>query len=317
MTDIYADAKTVLIYLGEQEENTQHAFKLLKQIYDASWTADWDLLEVVSQAINTRGLAVVDHTVYKEQATAKELQQGLAQLSKLMNFKEHWKHSRRLQLMDLVYHFQTARATDPRDHLFALLGLAAEAGALDLSPNYSSPLAETMERYARHLLGRKRVLRFFAVLVCSAVSLTSRRRTREMATKEILHSYLAGSVSPVSVTNSDGWQREQIPNWYGAHDTFAYEYAEGPWDPLRRPRFFDAAPGTTVQIIEPSEPGVLRIRGACVDSIWKLANEHLNYQGQMTKDVLFEQKRLHVEESDAIMREIRSYPTREDLGEVQ
>jgi hypothetical protein len=73
-----------------------------------------------------------------------------------------------------------------------------------------------------------------------------------------------------------------------------------------------------MQLIEPTQPGVLGIRGACVDSIRELANVHLNHEehARMTKDYLLERRRLHAEESDAIMRRITSYPSGEDLGEV-
>jgi hypothetical protein len=218
MTQIYSIAKTVLIYLGEQEPSSQQAFNLLNQIYDASkattagdtrsnlvwirdnalpsvneslawealkaffrrpwfrrkwtvqeavvsskallfcgdWTADWDLLEVVHQAIYKHGLAVLDHTTYYDQALARELQQGLAQLNSLVIAKNFWKRNCRYQLMDLVYHFQTARATDPRDHLFALLGLAVEADDPELYPQYkSNPMDKNAEKYARHFLRRK------------------------------------------------------------------------------------------------------------------------------------------------------------------
>ena len=224
MTQIYCAAKTVLIYLGEQGDNTQQAFKLLDQIYNASkatapedtrshmiwirdhalpsareplaweplkaffcrpwfmrkwtiqeaavaskallfcgdWTADWDLLEVVHHAIYKHGLAVLDHTTCKNQAMAKELQQGLTQLNSLVRVKNFWKRNGRYQLMDLVYQFQTARAKDPRDHLFALLGLAAEADDPDLRPEYkSNSMEKNAERYARrflHLKGNLEVL---------------------------------------------------------------------------------------------------------------------------------------------------------------
>jgi hypothetical protein len=43
--------------------------------------ADWNWIEIVDQAIHRYGLAVSDHTTYKDQDASRELQQGLAQIN--------------------------------------------------------------------------------------------------------------------------------------------------------------------------------------------------------------------------------------------
>jgi hypothetical protein len=60
--------------------------------------------------------------------------------------------------MELAYRFQTARAKDGRDHLYALLGMSVEGRnydrlALALLPDYASSTEETLPlNYAWHFL---------------------------------------------------------------------------------------------------------------------------------------------------------------------
>ncbi len=54
-------------------------------------------------------------------------------------------------LVNLLHHCRSAEATDPRDLVFALLGLSKEADAADLAPNYAETTRETHIRYATYL----------------------------------------------------------------------------------------------------------------------------------------------------------------------
>jgi hypothetical protein len=120
-----------------------------------NWTAEWDFIEVIHHAIDKYGLAVYDYTTYGKPDMAKELQQGLAQLRSLIVTKKRRKENLDEQLMDLVYRFQASRAKVARDHLFALLGLAADAGDKALDPDYEKSDADIMEQYARYFLAQK------------------------------------------------------------------------------------------------------------------------------------------------------------------
>jgi hypothetical protein len=81
--------------------------------------------------------------------------------------------------------------------------------------------------------------------------------------------------------------------------------------------FYNVAPGSNMQVLESSK-GVFGLKGCRIDRIAKLANIHLQglSEALMTKDLLLQQKRLHAEESDAIMDTLGSYPTSEALTEV-
>ena len=65
---------------------------------------------------------------------------------------------RRFSLLELLYLFQHTKATQECDKLFALLGLASDAGERDLNPDYDSPLEDVIRRYAKCFVGRCQVM---------------------------------------------------------------------------------------------------------------------------------------------------------------
>jgi hypothetical protein len=217
MTNIYCSAGAVLMYLGEQDDDSPEAFELIDHIHQAvkatpaddarralqwirdnhlplptepwaweplkaffrrpwfqrkwiiqeatvasnatffcgDWQADWGRIETVNQAVHKYGLAVNDHTTYDDLKTSTELQQGLAQIHALVITKNCWRRNIRFQLMELLYRFQTARASNRHDHLYALLNLATEASDLAGDVNYDLSVAEVVENYAMYFLKLK------------------------------------------------------------------------------------------------------------------------------------------------------------------
>ena len=119
------------------------------------WQADWSRIETVDQAVHKYGLAVNDHTTYDDLKTSTELQQGLAQIHALVITKNCWRRNMRFQLMELLYRFQTARASKRHDHLYALLNLATEASDLAGGVTYDLSVAEVVENYAMFFLQLK------------------------------------------------------------------------------------------------------------------------------------------------------------------
>ncbi len=56
-------------------------------------------------------------------------------------------------------------STDPRDHYFAILGLAKEDEAIYLSADYNKSLNEVRQEFVTHLIKMGTVSRFFLVLL--------------------------------------------------------------------------------------------------------------------------------------------------------
>lgn len=83
------------------------------------------------------------------------------------------------------------------------------------------------------------------------------------------------------------------------------------------PNFCNAAPGAKLDLL-PSSARILGLRGCHVDSIVELATSHLNSSSQAcnTKDSRLLFIRRHAQASEAIMKNLSSYPTGEDLEEV-
>jgi hypothetical protein len=77
--------------------------------------------------------------------------EGLLQLFRIMNARSV-KLAGRTELLDLFYLTQGCKATDPRDQVFAVLGMAQEATQPSLRPNYCEDWRETYLRYTEYFI---------------------------------------------------------------------------------------------------------------------------------------------------------------------
>lgn len=350
MGRIYTEARKVLIYLGEPDGSTLQAFEMMDKVHTAfintpdndsrrslqwtidnglptvlqpekwqplknffrrtwfrrkwtiqecvlasrpvfflgDWEKEWDYMAIVDAAINARGLAVLDHTTCDNIEAANELRQGLSQLHNISTLKKALINRIKYQLMDLVSLFTQSRASDPRDHLFALLDLASDASDSLLDPRYGE--ADTVLKicldYARFFL-------------------------RQKGNLEVL--YRAGIHGQELLAPS--W----IPDWYGGHSkSFVYDHNSGLWDPLNHPAFYNVAPNTRPQFVDAALPTILGLKGTIIDTITDLANHRIADPGtKLDKDMLLDQKRWHLEDTDEIMSKLSNYPTGETLFDVQ
>ena len=116
------------------------------------WQKDWNWFELIERAMSKYGLAVNNYTTYDDPESSKQLQQGLAQMKEMIRVKEFWSRNVRFDLTELLYRFQTARAYNRHDHLYALLSLAAQGSRPDFVRNYRSSIADLVERYATFFL---------------------------------------------------------------------------------------------------------------------------------------------------------------------
>jgi hypothetical protein len=91
---------------------------------------------------------------------------GMHNVFFLMEMREKYRLKRRERhtLLELLFLTRAHKATDPRDKLFALVGLAADVLASDweVLPDYSIPVDEVYRRFALWYLTRKRNLEIFS-----------------------------------------------------------------------------------------------------------------------------------------------------------
>lgn len=111
----------------------------------------------VIQALHKYGLGVFDFKSSGNESSENELQQGLIRLHHLALLRRAYQEGAKYSFMDVAYHSQLSSATDPRDHLYALLGIVNDGEDKDLDPVYhkNNTIAMTCIRYARHFLRQK------------------------------------------------------------------------------------------------------------------------------------------------------------------
>ena len=59
----------------------------------------------------------------------------------------------KFKLLNLVQFSRHQSATNPRDNIFALLGISKEYGLDDVQPDYVETVAETYRRFALYVIG--------------------------------------------------------------------------------------------------------------------------------------------------------------------
>ena len=122
------------------------------------WRMEWEDMYRVVKTIYRYGLAVLDHSTYGEDVeAANELQQGFSQIHYITTLKDARNRKTRYSFMEVAYRMQGSRATDPRDYLFSLLGLAHDAAVKELDPDtdLNATVLDNCIRYARHFLHAK------------------------------------------------------------------------------------------------------------------------------------------------------------------
>lgn len=348
---IYARARKVLIYLGEPDETTSKALKLINKIHTAivkspnddkrpsrqwitdnrlplpnareswkwnplrdffrrpwfrrkwiiqecalarepilhlgDWEKDWDYMAVVLRAISEKSLGIVDYTESTNLEEADSLQQGIVQSSNLAYLRGILLNNTKPHLMWLLSIFEASRASDARDHIFALLSLASDASNEVLNPRYDRTVLQTCLTCAKHFL-------------------------QSQGNLEVL--YRAGLRGQRLLAPS--W----VPDWYGGHEGAGFEVNNGIWDPLLRPGLYNIAHGTRPNFVETREETVIGLRGVRIDVVRELANDGLrSTRTILDKDAIIAQKRRHLEQSDRIISGLSTYPTcgEEILADIQ
>lgn len=242
-----------------------------------SWERDWDYMAIVIKAISEKSLGIVDYTESVSLEEADKTQQGLVQSGNLAYLRSILPNNIKPTLMWLLSMFEASRASDSRDHIFALLSLASDASNEALNPRYDRTVLQTCLTYATHFL-------------------------RSQGDLEVL--YRAGLRGQRLLAPS--W----VPDWYGGHEGAGFEVNNGIWDPLLRPGVYNIAHGTCPNFVDTEEETVIGLRGMRIDVVRELANEGLvRSRAILDKDAIIAQKRRHLEQSDQIVSRIGTYPT--------
>ena len=248
-------------------------------LYCGTWEAELEYMDVVIRASATYALGFLRDLTSSNMTSRFQILQGAMQFGNVTTMRKLFQAGDRFHLMDLVYHFQTSRATDLRDHLFALLGLADNVDIRELRPAYEeASILENCLRYARFFLQRTKTL-------------------------EVL--YRAGHQGQSKLL-APSW----IPNWYGDHMDSESLYTGGPWDPIRRPSFYNIAKGTVPEIDLERDVAILRIHGVFVGRVHALANRQLLSTATTT---FLSQEKQQLAECDNLLLSLQRYPTGDSL----
>ena len=183
----------------------------------------------------------------------------------------------RQPLLHLLRIFRRTEATRQRDHLFALLGLASDAEPKALDPDYEEPLVSIVRRFARFFIERDK----FSVM------------------------YHAGLGSDTS----------QFPSW--APDwtkPFPADSMLGQSNATER-GVYNAAAGTEAQFRFEDDPDVFTPEGVRCDVIARIGRDHNIVANAEPTELL--SLRMYLADAADIMASLQSYPTGEDLLEVQ
>ena len=70
----------------------------------------------------------------------------------ILPLQNAWSRGQHIRLIDLLQHCRSIDATDPRDHLFAPLGILREPIPVLLRPDYSKSIRDVCVRFARYLI---------------------------------------------------------------------------------------------------------------------------------------------------------------------
>ena len=83
---------------------------------------------------------------------ALHLHQGFVQTRFLFTATNNWKLSKGMHLVEILQNLRLSQASDPHDHLFALLGISEDRTDPAFEVNYDISIGDITESYARLLL---------------------------------------------------------------------------------------------------------------------------------------------------------------------
>ena len=182
MYKIYSNAVRVLIWLGEGDEETDEAMRLIQEkgvrqdvelvmkIFTRPWWSRiWTLQEGLAAPSNSLmmcGDKVVPwwlaHSAIIQLVVANRGLHDLPGLGAFSNINTH-RHRNVTTLEDLVYASTTRSGTDPRDNIYALLGLVQVKQHVLFEPDYAKPASWAYQKATAYIIQQRRDLEFLAL----------------------------------------------------------------------------------------------------------------------------------------------------------
>ena len=191
MRKIFQQAKMVLIWLGDEDCSTQKAFDMIHHIksdvFSESSGVDWERVDEMEESVHiftnllqrpyfqrvwiiqeiavSRNAMVIcgSCTVTWEAFSTALVLYSLRHSTKAIGstlrwiqcwqvriFKGNW-----IALSDFLLHCRDSKATDPRDKVFAFLGLCKDESENSLSSDYNLSVAQTYTAAARFMISHE------------------------------------------------------------------------------------------------------------------------------------------------------------------
>lgn len=191
------------------EYSQEHAHGEIRELLDRPW---WRRVWIIQEAVLARQVKLICGTETIEWDDLDKIPQGgtlsknkitafgyridplfswpdasYQAISRLRSTK--LSQGNRASIYDLLYDFRSSECTDPRDRIYAFLGLAGDIDGADLVPNYAQSVSEVYINTARALISHHKHLR---VLSCTrplgpAVETSKQTRTYLLADQMRYH----------------------------------------------------------------------------------------------------------------------------------
>ena len=217
------------------------------------------------------------HLYNNDKEKTRATQQAANMISQFGWLKSTYDNGERQPMLHLLRIFRDAYSTRQRDHLFALLGLAADASNSALDPNYDESLESVVSRFARFLIERTHSL-------------------------EVLY-HCSWSSQP---SRFPSW----VPDWTKRFPADSMLAASN----TVTNKIFDAAFDKTAHPSFNSSSTLLRIKGLRVDTIGQVGRDHSSEDDRDPTELAL--LRMYVGDTARLVSLLNSYPTGEDIQEV-
>lgn len=114
-------------------------------------TAPWDSIDLFHQCLaksrSTTHLHAFGHLIHERYVSPDDGYQAIS------DYREKWQSSpSNVNILDALYRFRNLDCSDPRDRIFAFLGIAPSAVDMGIVPNYESGLTEVYTQFARKVM---------------------------------------------------------------------------------------------------------------------------------------------------------------------
>lgn len=182
MYKIYSRAARVLIWLGTGNEKTDQAMELLQGDWQALslefakhvcerpwWGRVWSVHEAL--AANASSLVICGNkevpwrrmqSAIIQLVVVRRYSLDLPELGLFNNISTH-RERNITTLEDLVYASATRKCFDPRDHIYALLGLVQVKPQPLFDPDYAKPVSWAYQKATAYISQQRRDLKFIAL----------------------------------------------------------------------------------------------------------------------------------------------------------